>query len=70
MSPGWILLPKAIRIAKSKFKKAGFQGQFILADISSLEMMENHFDLILDIGCYHRLHDHPESTIAKSLSGY
>jgi ubiquinone/menaquinone biosynthesis C-methylase UbiE len=49
--------PKAIRIAKRKFKEAGYQGQFILADISRLEVQDNHYDLVMDIGCYHRLNE-------------
>jgi ubiquinone/menaquinone biosynthesis C-methylase UbiE len=47
--------PEAIRKAKSKFQKEGFQGRFILADISILELKDHYFELVLDIGCYHRL---------------
>ncbi|MEI8132107.1 MAG: class I SAM-dependent methyltransferase, partial [Leptolinea sp.] len=47
--------PKAVLSSKRRFAKASMQGIFLLADVSRLKGMDNTFDLILDMGCYHVL---------------
>jgi ubiquinone/menaquinone biosynthesis C-methylase UbiE len=47
--------PKPVLTARNRFSKAGFQGNFLLADVSQLSGMDAKFDLVLDIGCFHAL---------------
>jgi len=46
---------KAIREAKRKSAREGVQVKFIIDDVTKLTKLDNHFDLILDIGCFHSL---------------
>jgi cyclopropane fatty-acyl-phospholipid synthase-like methyltransferase len=46
---------KAILHAKRRFEKAGLKGKFLLSDVSRLKDMDENFDLVLDMGCYHVL---------------
>jgi SAM-dependent methyltransferase len=50
--------PKAILLAKKRFNEAEIQGNFLLADVSQLKGMNDQFDFILDMGCYHALPDY------------
>jgi len=46
---------KAIREAKRKAARENIQVKFIMDDVTKLNKLDNHFDLILDIGCFHNL---------------
>jgi ubiquinone/menaquinone biosynthesis C-methylase UbiE len=48
-------IPRAIRIARRKVRRAGLQVDLHLADVTDLGGMDSPFDLALDIGCYHSL---------------
>lgn len=48
-------IPKAIRIARRKAKRAGVQAKFYIGDVTKLDEIQGQFDLVLDIGCYHSL---------------
>ena len=48
-------IPRAIRIAKRKTRRAGLQADLCLADVTDLVGINGPFDLALDMGCYHSL---------------
>lgn len=48
-------IPKAIRTARRKARKAGVKAEFHVEDVTRLAGIEGPFDLILDIGCYQSL---------------
>ena len=48
-------VPKAIRSARKKAKKAAVDVKFFIGDVTKLDHIKGPFDLILDIGCYHVL---------------
>jgi SAM-dependent methyltransferase len=57
---GWVatgvdFVPRAIRSARKKASKAGLTAQFFVGDVTDLHQINEKFDLILDIGCYHSL---------------
>jgi SAM-dependent methyltransferase len=52
-------VPKAIFLAKRRFKKSSFQGDFFLGDVTRINLPDSHYDLVLDMGCYHVI---PESS--------
>jgi SAM-dependent methyltransferase len=48
-------VPKAIRQARRKAQTAGLDVTLIAGDVSDPDLYQGHYDLILDIGCYHVL---------------
>lgn len=48
-------IPKAIRLAEKKCQQAGISARLLVGDVSRLDGLEESFDLILDIGCFHNL---------------
>lgn len=48
-------IPKAIRAAKRKARRAGVTADFQVGDVTQLKNIQGQFDLILDIGCFHSL---------------
>ncbi len=46
---------RAIYAARRKARKAGVSVDFHREDVTRLEGIRGHFDLILDIGCFHSL---------------
>jgi SAM-dependent methyltransferase len=46
---------KAVRKARQKARQAGTQASFFTDDVTQLYQIEGHFDLILDMGCFHSL---------------
>ncbi len=44
---------RAIQIAKRKTRNAGAQTQFFVDDATILKNVAGHFDLALDMGCFH-----------------
>ena len=48
-------IPKAIRTARRKARKAGVNIKFLLGDVTRLKGINHSFEFILDIGCYHSL---------------
>jgi len=47
--------PRAIALARKKLQKAGVQAQVRVGDVTKLEGISEHFDLALDLGCFHGL---------------
>jgi SAM-dependent methyltransferase len=41
--------------SRKKLRQAGFEGQVWCRNVGSRLRLEYHFDLVLDIGCYHSL---------------
>ncbi|MBC8496551.1 MAG: methyltransferase domain-containing protein [Chloroflexi bacterium] len=46
---------KAIRAARRKAKRAAVDAQFLVQDVTKLDNLQQPFDLILDIGCFHNI---------------
>lgn len=47
--------PKAIEIARERANQVGVDVEFAVGDVTHLESLEEPFDLVFDIGCYHGL---------------
>ncbi len=45
----------AIYKARRKFAAENLRGRFIVSNVIRVSLLTEHFDLILDIGCYHNL---------------
>ena len=50
-------VPRAIKKAKRKVKKAGIKAELYVRDVTDLEGINGPFDLALDIGCFHTIGD-------------
>jgi ubiquinone/menaquinone biosynthesis C-methylase UbiE len=48
-------VPRAIKMAKRKVKKAGIDADLYVRDAINLEGINGPFDLALDIGCFHSI---------------
>ncbi|MCJ7734067.1 MAG: class I SAM-dependent methyltransferase [Anaerolineales bacterium] len=48
-------VPKAIRIARHKARRKGYQNEvkFMIGDVLAPGIFQESYDLILDIGCFH-----------------
>jgi len=56
--------PRAIKIAKQKIKAQNIQAELSVNDATNLQGINNTFNLILDIGCFHSI---PKTGQAKYL---
>ena len=45
--------PRAIKLAKQKIKQAGLHAELVIGDVTNLRGIAGHFDLALDLGCFH-----------------
>lgn len=45
--------PRAIKLAKQKIKQAGLHAELVIGDVTNLRGISGHFDLALDLGCFH-----------------
>jgi SAM-dependent methyltransferase len=61
-------IPKAIRIAERKGKKAGVSARFFVSDATRSCKLQEKFRLILDIGCYHSLSETGKEVYRDNLS--
>lgn len=50
-------VPRAIRMAKRKTRKAGIAAELHVRDATDLKGISGPFDLALDIGCFHSIGD-------------
>ncbi len=50
-------VPRAIKLAKQKIKRANQQAELRVGDVTKLEGIAGPFDLALDIGCFHGIAD-------------
>lgn len=60
-------IPKAIKAARKKAKKAGVDVNLQVGDVTRLDSIEGSFDLILDIGCYHSLNSEGMSAYRQQV---
>ena len=56
--------PRAIKMAKRRTKEQGIQADLSVNDATKLQGINGHFDLALDIGCFHSI---PKNDQAKYL---
>lgn len=65
-------VPKAIRQARRKAHQAGLDVKLITGDVSNPQLFHGHYELILDMGCYHVLNASQRESyrrnVAKHLS--
>jgi ubiquinone/menaquinone biosynthesis C-methylase UbiE len=52
-------VPRAIRRAREKARRAGLSISLQVADVTRLQPSDPGFDLALDIGCFHAVDDRP-----------
>ena len=55
---GWKVIgvdfaPRAIKLAKQKIKQEGVQAELVIGDVTNLRGIAGHFELALDLGCFH-----------------
>jgi ubiquinone/menaquinone biosynthesis C-methylase UbiE len=60
-------IPKAIRLAHQKCQQAGVTASLLVGDVSRLEGIDQTFDLILDIGCFHNLSKEQKTSYLRSM---
>jgi len=58
-------IPRAIRLAKRKAKRAGIQAELHVRDATKLEGISGPFDLALDMGCFHSIGDKKAGYLAE-----
>ncbi len=65
-------VPRAVRIAKRKSRKAGLSNRtkFQVGDILSPVFFQGEYDLILDIGCFHNILDEKVNRYLDNVSGH
>lgn len=44
---------RAVQIARKRLKQAGVVGKVWAGDVTSMKQVQDRFDLVLDMGCYH-----------------
>ena len=57
----------AVLRARRKLRKAGYRGRVILGNVAGDLLPDKHFDLVLDIGCYHSLHEKARKKYHQNL---
>jgi cyclopropane fatty-acyl-phospholipid synthase-like methyltransferase len=57
----------AIRMAHEKARRAGFNVKLLIDDVIQLKRVNDKFDLILDIGCYHSIDSHLATSYAQNI---
>ena len=61
---------KAIRHARHKADQASVAAKFFADDVTHLSEITGHFDLVLDIGCFHSLSVHAKRVYVANLSRF
>ncbi|NTU56594.1 MAG: class I SAM-dependent methyltransferase [Anaerolineales bacterium] len=46
---------RAIRMARNKLKRENIKADLHVGDVTKLDNIKDHYDLVLDIGCFHSL---------------
>lgn len=59
--------PKAIRQARRKAKNAGKDVKLMVGDVSNSAHYHGHYDLMLDIGCYHALNQEQRGRYRENI---
>jgi cyclopropane fatty-acyl-phospholipid synthase-like methyltransferase len=63
-------VPKAIRAAHRKARRARVNANFIVGDVTNLSKISDRFDLILDIGCFHSLGSKEKAAYTENFDRY
>jgi len=58
---------KAIRQAKRKARRANLDVNLIVGDVTNPRLFDGKYELILDIGCYHVLHQQQRSAYRENI---
>jgi SAM-dependent methyltransferase len=58
----------AVLHARNRLNKAGIEAKVFCRDVVNIDMFEQKFDLILDIGCYHGLSNNQKDGYRKNLN--
>ncbi len=62
-------VPRAIAQAREKARQAGVEPRFYVGDVTDLSFLgDEHFDLVLDIGCFHGLAEDTRPAYARGLA--
>jgi SAM-dependent methyltransferase len=61
-------IPRAIRQARYKAKRAGVSADFHIGNVVRLEGISGPFDLILDIGCFHSLSSQSRPAYVENIN--
>jgi SAM-dependent methyltransferase len=57
----------AVLRARKKLRIAGYRSRVIRGNVAGKLLPDQHFDLVLDIGCYHSLHEKPREKYLQNL---
>jgi len=60
--------PRAITRARHKAEEAGVVATFVVGDVTDLSFLQGHFDLVLDMGCFHGLSPTGRTGYAQGVS--
>jgi 2-polyprenyl-3-methyl-5-hydroxy-6-metoxy-1,4-benzoquinol methylase len=63
-------VPNAIRQAHSKARDSGLNVNLITGDVSNSKLYQGHYDLILDIGCYHALNPGQRKNYRQNVASH
>ena len=58
-------VPRAIKTARRKVKKAGIRAELYIRDVTDLKGISGPFDLALDIGCFHSIGESKADYLAE-----
>ena len=62
------LAPKAIELAREKVRRAGATVDLQVADVTRLEFLQDPFNLVVDVGCFHSLGAAARKRYAQNLA--
>ena len=70
---GWRVMgvdfvPNAIRTARAKAARSGYEVDFLVASVTDLSTLSGPFDYALDIGCLHAMNEEDRMAYAANLS--
>lgn len=60
-------VPRAIRMAREKARRAGVQADLRVGDVTRLSDLSGPYDLVLDMGCFHSLSPHGRQAYVKNV---
>ena len=61
--------PRAIKLAKQKIRQAGVHAELVIGDVTNLRGIAGHFDLALDLGCFHGISKEGREKYLDQLDG-
>ncbi len=58
---------RAVQIARGRLHASGVKGMVWAGDVTTIECVKDHFDLVLDMGCYHGIPQHRRAVYREKL---